>query len=85
MTQIDEQTLRDIFNSNGLNYSQIVGDELTTVSMELQDFNYSLEQILALISTQVQEARIEAFDIAFDCHDYDRLRAYRAALKGDDK
>ena len=59
MTQIDKQTLRDIFNSNGLNYSQIVGDELTTVSMELQDFNYSLEQVLALIANQVREARIE--------------------------
>ena len=59
MTQIDEQILRDIFNGNGLNYSQIVGDELTTVSMGLQDFNYSLKQVLALIATQVREARIK--------------------------
>lgn len=56
---LDEQILRDIFNGNGLNYSQIVGDELTTVSMGLQDFNYSLKQVLALIATQVREARID--------------------------
>ena len=34
------------------------------------------QAILALIN----EAKLEAFDIAFDCHDYDRLRAYRAEL-----
>ena len=48
-------TIRDIFHANGLNYSQIVGDELTTVSMELQDFNYSLEQINAYILGEVME------------------------------
>lgn len=53
------QQLRDIFNQNGLNYSQIVGDELTVVSMELQDFNWSLEQIATLLTnhdhTRLQE------------------------------
>lgn len=53
---ISQQDLRDIFNQNGLNYSQIVGDELTTVSMELQDFNYSLTQITDLFVSQFLEA-----------------------------
>ena len=29
---------------------------------------------------QSERAKLEAFDVAFDCHDYDRLRAYRAKL-----
>jgi hypothetical protein len=36
-----------------------------------------VEELEKLIAQQVREAKIEAFDIAFDCHDYDRLRAYR--------
>lgn len=32
------------------------------------------------VADQVAKARIDAFDVAFDCHDYDRLRAYRAEL-----
>lgn len=32
------------------------------------------------INKIVNEAKIEAFDIAFDSHDYDRLRKYRANL-----
>lgn len=43
------QKLRDVFNKNGLNYSQIVGDELTVVSMELQDFNWALNEISRLL------------------------------------
>ena len=35
---------------------------------------------MQLIADQVAKAKIEAFDVAFDCHDYDRLRAYRAEL-----
>ena len=38
------------------------------------------QAIQALISDQVAKAKLEAFDVAFDCHDYDRLRAYRAKL-----
>jgi len=36
--------------------------------------------VKALIDRECNKARIEAFDVAFDCHDYDRLRAYRAEL-----
>ena len=36
--------------------------------------------IKALIRTEIAKAKLEAFDVAFDCHDYDRLRAYRAKL-----
>lgn len=43
-----------------------------------------VEELEKLIAQQVREAKIEAFDIAFDCHDYDRLRAYRDTLKGDE-
>jgi len=39
-----------------------------------------VEELEALISDQVAKAKLEAFDVAFDCHDYDRLRAYRAKL-----
>lgn len=60
--KLDEQALRDIFNANGLNYSQIVGDELTTVSMELQDFNYSLTQIVTFIKDCIQMASEQGWD-----------------------
>ncbi len=43
-----------------------------------------VEELEKLIAQKVREAKIEAFDIAFDCHDYDRLRAYRDTLKGDE-
>lgn len=66
-------------------------EALIAIQVENQMIAYQ-EQLLADykedIANQVREAKIEAFDIAFDCHDYDRLRAYRAdiaALKGDDK
>jgi hypothetical protein len=31
-------------------------------------------------NAEIAKAKLEAFDVAFDCHDYDRLRAYRAEL-----
>lgn len=60
----------------------LVADQMAAYQEQL------LEDYESDIANQVREAKIEAFDIAFDCHDYDRLRAYRAdiaALKGDDK
>ena len=41
---------------------------------------WGVEALEKLISDQVAKAKLEAFDVAFDCHDYDRLRAYRAKL-----
>ena len=32
------------------------------------------------IATKLLEAELKGFDVAFDCHDYDRLRAYKAKL-----
>ena len=36
--------------------------------------------ITAHTNAEIAKAKLEAFDVAFDCHDYDRLRAYRAEL-----
>lgn len=38
------------------------------------------QEITAHINAEIAKAKLEAFDVAFDCHDYDRLRAYRAEL-----
>lgn len=46
----------------------------------LQHTDVAVDKITNLIADQVAKARIEAFDVAFDCHDYDKLRAYRAKL-----
>ena len=43
------QTLRDVFHKNGLNYSQIVGEENTVVSMGLEGFNQALKEISELL------------------------------------
>lgn len=40
------QSLRDKFNQRGMNYSQVVGEENTVVSMQLQEFNATLTDIL---------------------------------------
>lgn len=57
--------------------------------LEPGELTFALKQDLQkLIATQIQEAykkgyidgKIEGFDVAFDCYDYDRLRAYRADL-----
>ena len=39
-----------------------------------------VDKLYGLISDQVAKAKLEGFDVAFDCHDYDRLRAYRAEI-----
>jgi len=49
-------------------------------SLTVGGANEVVEELEALISDQVAKAKLEAFDVAFDCHDYDRLRAYRAKL-----
>ena len=36
--------------------------------------------VQAHINAEIAKAKLEAFDVAFDCHDYDRLEAYRAEL-----
>ena len=38
------------------------------------------QAIQAHTNAEIAKAKLEAFDVAFDCHDYDRLRAYRAEL-----
>ena len=46
------------------------------------------DQLSMLVANCIQEAykkgyidgKLEGFDVAFDCHDYDRLRTYRAEL-----
>ena len=48
--------------------------------LKLIDVNEAKQAIQALIDQECTKARIEAFDVAFDCHDYDRLREYRAEL-----
>jgi len=40
-----------------------------------------VEELEKLIAQQVREAKIEAFDIAFDCHDYDRIREMKTELQ----
>lgn len=43
-------------------------------------FNEAKQAIEAHTNAEIAKAKLEAFDVAFDCHDYDRLRAYRAEL-----
>lgn len=38
------------------------------------------QELTAHTNAEIAKAKLEAFDVAFDCHDYDRLRAYRAEL-----
>ncbi len=40
-----------------------------------------VEELEKLIAQQVREAKIEAFDIAFDSHDYDRIREMKTELQ----
>ena len=40
----------------------------------------TVKAITAHINAEIAKAKLEAFDVAFDCHDYDRLEAYRAEL-----
>ena len=57
--------------------------EITNIFITIDNYGTDEEarvDIRKLISDQVAKAKLEAFDVAFDCHDYDRLRAYRAKL-----
>lgn len=47
---------------------------------EIAQLGDSTAKAIQALIDQVAKARIEAFDVAFDCHDYDKLRAYRAKL-----
>ena len=42
--------------------------------------NVVMSIIQAHTNAEIAKAKLEAFDVAFDCHDYDRLMAYRAEL-----
>ena len=45
-----------------------------------REFVYSFDEAKAKINRLIVLAKLEGFDIAFDCHDYDRLRAYKEQL-----
>lgn len=53
-------------------------------------FQRKLVEAKAKINRLIVEAELRGFNVAFDCHDYDRLREYREELsnnlsKGKDK
>lgn len=62
----------------------IIENQSEDGSIDISDQRAMKDEILELIQAYtdkaVKEARIEEFDVAFDCHDYDKLRAYRAKL-----
>ncbi len=80
MTQIDEPNLDKIDQE----ITDILLEHLVLANDNGQPYiqytDVAVDKIINLISDQVAKARIEAFDVAFDCHDYDKLRAYRAKL-----
>jgi predicted ATP-dependent serine protease len=41
------------------------------------------DELVECVMAERLKAEIEAFDIAFDSHDYDRLRRYRAELEAE--
>lgn len=45
-----------------------------------REFVYSFDEAKAKINRLIVEAELKGFNIAFDSHDYDRLRAYREQL-----
>ncbi len=45
-----------------------------------REFVFSFDEAKAKINRLIVLAKLEGFDIAFDCHDYDRLRAYKEQL-----
>lgn len=56
---ITPQDIRDIFNRQGMNYSQIVGEDSTVVSCSLHCFNEAIEQLLSLIQEATTKAQLE--------------------------
>lgn len=77
--ELVEMCFDDLCINNTGNYIRITfGDK--SMNVDYEHFLAFRKRIEALISDQVAKARIEAFDVAFDCHDYDKLRAYRAKL-----
>lgn len=59
---------------------------LKAIATNNQKGDFSKEEIViadeytAKINRLIVLAKLEGFDIAFDCHDYDRLRAYKEQL-----
>ena len=47
---------------------------------ELEIPKWWIDKQKAKINRLIVLAKLEGFDIAFDCHDYDRLRAYKEQL-----
>ena len=77
--ELVEMCFDDLCINNTGNYIRITfGDK--SMNVDYEHFLAFRKRIEALISDQVAKAKLEAFDVAFDCHDYDRLRAYRAKL-----
>ena len=50
------------------------------IDIEVEALDRLESLITAHTNAEIAKAKLEAFDVAFDCHDYDRLRAYRAKL-----
>ena len=50
------------------------------IDIEVEALDRLESLITAHTNAEIAKAKLEAFDVAFDCHDYDRLRAYRAEL-----
>ena len=95
MTNTTEPTIDEIFDaieifegddSYGKEYQSGYNDMALACRLMKEQIRLEVKQA---VSNQVAKAKLEAFDIAFDSHDYDGLREYRASLiaqlKGESK
>ena len=58
-----------------------INEHITSLDGNSCECGYFTHQLIqAHTNAEIAKAKLEAFDVAFDCHDYDRLRAYRAEL-----
>lgn len=73
--QLREELAELATSLQGDSYYSVLPDELG--DEHIKPF---LDIITAHTNAEIAKAKLEAFDVAFDCHDYDRLRAYRAEL-----
>ena len=71
-TTSELQPFRDIFNKHGANYSQVLGEETTVVSMQLEGFNSALQDLTHLIAEEKRKS-------------YESGRNMIVSLSGEDK
>lgn len=75
-SSVDDWLINELFGKDGL----VEPDGSGVMGMIRSAQDKKLIRVRAKINRLIVEAELRGFNVAFDCHDYDRLREYRQAL-----